>query len=402
MTKLLTALAVKNLKPRARRYSVPVGGARNLHVDVTPSGHKSWAVFFRMKGDPKLRKLTIDHIPITALAEARQAAAAAWVEIERGVNPAAKKRQAKATKAAAVTVTGDTVERYVAQFIRDHVDKKTGAANQVQARHVFGDMVLPRWRGRPMGSITRKHVRELLRDIAADRPVMANRAQSHISKFFKWALAEDIIEVSPAFGVERPTREVARDRMLSDDEIRSLWKATGTLPQPFGAIYRLLLLSGCRRQEIGEMRWTELDLTNRTFTIPATRSKAKTVTVLPLGPMAWEIIEAQPRILDVDYVWGRRRSGFAHIKDRLDELMKTASDWRTHDIRRTSRSLMSRAGVQPDVAERAIGHSVGTVVSRTYDRFEYLNEKRACFATLERLIGTIINTSEDNVVTLRR
>jgi integrase len=118
----------------------------------------------------------------------------------------------------------------------------------------------------------------------------------------------------------------------------------------------LLLLSACRRQEVAEMRWSELDLPRRIWTLPSERSKNRLPNMLPLGPLAWSIIEAQPRIAGSDYVFGRARNGFSVIKHKLDAAMQTATPWVTHDLRRSGRSLLGRARVPSDIAERCLGH----------------------------------------------
>jgi integrase len=146
-------------------------------------------------------------------------------------------------------------------------------------------------------------------------------------------------------GIERPAKENVRDRILGDDEIRAFWRATDDLPAPFNDIYKLLLLSCARRQEVAEARWGEVDLINKVWVISAKRAKGKAAVALPLGPLAWSIIERQPRIAGSDYVFGRRRCGFSHMKRQLDAIMKPTVQWQNHDLRRSGRSLLSKARV---------------------------------------------------------
>src|SRR5262249_25476910 len=158
---------------------------------------------YRFSG--RTRNLTLD--AGLTLAEARAAAAAAWVEIERGVDPGAvkqaNKEKARAAKVA-VNTTGDTVERYAEQFLAQHCRRKTSACHAKQAEHVFHAYALPRWRGRSISEITRSDVKEVIRTLALEKPVMANRTLAHLSRFFRWCLNEDIIAASPAVGIERP------------------------------------------------------------------------------------------------------------------------------------------------------------------------------------------------------
>ena len=148
------------------------------------------------------------------------------------------------------------------------------------------------------------------------------------------------------------------------------------------------------------MQWRELDLAQRVWLLPAARSKTKVPHILPLSPMAWEIIEAQPRN-GSDYVFGRRRAGFSHQKLKLDAVMQTNEPWVNHDLRRTARSLMSRARINTDTAELMIGHLPRGLV-RTYDVYDHVPEKREGFARLEREIDLILNPPTAGVVAFRR
>jgi integrase len=274
------------------------------------------------------------------------------------------------------------------------------ATTWAQAEGIFRRDVLPRWRGRLVADITRKDVRELLREIATSRPILANRAQAFLSRFFRWLVHEDYIGANPVTEIELSAKENVRDRALSDDEIRRFWMATAQLPAPFGDIYRLLLLSGARRQEVAEMQWREIDAKQRVWLLPAQRSKTKVAHILPLGPLAWEIIEAQPRN-GSDYVFGCRRVGFSHQKLKLDAAMQTNEPWINHDLRRTARSLMARARVDSETAERMIGHLPRGLI-RTYDVYDRVTEKRDGFAKLEREIDLILNPAPAAVVAFRR
>jgi len=401
MAKLLTALAVKNLKPRDKRYSVPTGAANGLFVNVLPSGHKSYSIRYRFGG--RTRNLTLNDG--LTLAEARAQAGQALLEVSRGVDPAAVKVDAKAKAKLATTNTGDdSIEKHAEQFLELHARRKTGKANAKQAELALYRHALPAWRGRDVQSIRRRDIIEVIEAVAHDQghPVMANRVLGHLSKFFSWLVARDVIAGSPCIGVERPKKEKARSRVLNDNEIRDFWTATTKLSAPFGDIYRLLLLSAARRQEVAEMRWSEVDLVNKVWRLPRERTKNDEGAALPLGPTAWAVIEAQPRIVGVDFVWGARRTGFSHFKSELDAAMQPAVPWRNHDLRRTSRTLLARAGVIDAVAERCIGHKVGSAVSQIYNQHRYVEEMRHAFAALESLIGTIISPTPAKVVTLPR
>jgi integrase len=399
-TKRFTALAVENFKPKAERYEVTDSSGLILFVGET--GHKGWGIRYRRPDSRKPAKFMLGSWPAMSLAQARVAAATAKLDVSRGADPSEAKKRAKAeAKTAATNAAADTVERWAEEFLREHVRKKTRQHNQRQAEHVFHNIVIPRWRGRTVHIIARRDIKEVVREVAATRPTMANRTLGHLSKFFRWLTGEDIITGSPCLGIERPAPEVVRDRVLSDREVRAFWEATNKLPAPFGDIYKLLLLSAARRQEVAEMQWREIHLTERIWTIPSERSKSKLANTLPLSPQAWSIVEHQRRIVGSDYVFGHRRTGFSHMKDRLDDFMKPETPWRTHDLRRTGRSLLSRARVPSDIAELMLGHLLPGM-RRVYDRHKYLDEKRAGFERLEREVNLILNPLAADVIPLRR
>src|SRR5262249_6992037 len=158
------------------------------------------------------------------LAEARHAAAKALHELERGNDPALLKfdAQAKAEKAEADRKR-DTVEHFVHLFIEQYAKRNTRPASQKQAMHVLNDLVPSSWKGRTVHEIERRDIKELVQHIAKDRPVMANRALAHLSKFFNWLCEQDILKSSPCIKIKRPAKETARERVLADDEIRALW-----------------------------------------------------------------------------------------------------------------------------------------------------------------------------------
>jgi len=248
MAAKLTPIAVEKAKPGSKRREVPDAGCAHLYLVVQPTSKKSWACRYRLTGRPQ--KLTLGEWPTTSLAEARRLAAAAMARVAKGEDPAATKRQEKAE---AADRDGDTVAARAAQFIEQHARRKTRPHTAEVIEGIFRRDVLPVWGKRSIHDIQRRDVIELVERIAETRPVMANRVLSVVSKFFNWLLSRDLIAASPAAGVSPPTKEKARERVLSDDEIVRFWKACDVLPVPFGAIYRLLLLCGARRQEIAQL-----------------------------------------------------------------------------------------------------------------------------------------------------
>lgn len=190
--------------------------------------------------------------------------------------------------------------------------------------------------------------------------------------------------------------EVARDRVLNDDELRAIWKVTGPGPV-FGAFVRFLLLTGARRNEVAEMKWTEI--AGGDWTLPAVRNKTGQELVRPLSRTALEIVEGLPKLGD----WVFTRTGRAPLSDlgrskaELDSASGTQG-WTLHDCRRSARSLMSRAGVPSDHAERCLGHVIGGVRG-VYDRHLYREEMLLAYERLSALIASIVDP-QPNVIPL--
>jgi integrase len=190
----------------------------------------------------------------------------------------------------------------------------------------------------------------------------------------------------------RSPRERERDRTLSDVEFVAVWKTAEIFPNPWGQFVRFLLLAACRRTEASAMAWSEIS--GDEWTIPKERYKTNTEVTLPLSKAAMKVLAEIPRIKDSEYVFTTDArapiSGFSTFKLKFD-IACGVKDWRLHDLRRTSRSLMSRAGVNSDIAERCMGHALPGIRA-VYDRHRYLNEMRHAFEQLAAQIKSICGT----------
>src|SRR5262249_25347819 len=195
----LTTKFIENAKPADIRREIPDSGCRGLYLVLQPSGRQAWAVRYRFEG--KTRKLTLD--AGLSLPAARQAATAALHELERGNDPAALKFEARAAaEAASADRKRDTVEHLAKLFIEQYAKRKTRRSTWRQTEHVFHKIALPAWRGRTVHDIQRRDIRELVEHVAVDRPVMANRALAHLSRFFSWLCEQGVIVASPCVGVK--------------------------------------------------------------------------------------------------------------------------------------------------------------------------------------------------------
>jgi integrase len=262
-------------------------------------------------------------------------------------------------------------------------------------------LVFPRIGDRPIDEIRRSEIVALLDVIADDQgPVQSDRTLSVLGIIMRWHARRDDNFRSPIVpGMARTkSRERARTRILTDDEIRALWNATDALT-PFNALMRVLLLTGARRSEVSEMKRGELN--GDLWTLPAARNKVKADLERPLSAAGMAELARLPNLGDMIFSHDGilPTGGFSREKAALDE-RAGVTGWVIHDLRRTSRSLMSRAGVSSDIAERCLGH-VLPGVRGVYDRHRYVDEMRAGFEALAALIARIVDPPQENVVMLR-
>jgi integrase len=199
---------------------------------------------------------------------------------------------------------------------------------------------------------------------------------------------------SPIVRGMKRAKEQARSRILDDDELRAIWRTTGEYRHPFGAMLRFILLTATRRNEVRFAKRSEI--TGTEWTIPASRYKTKIDHVIPLSQAALAAMgntEANGFIFTAN---GKQAIGGLDRHKRAIDKASEVTGWVVHDLRRTARSLMSRAGVSADIAERCLGHVIGGVRG-IYDRHEYFEEKKRAFEALAAQIDRIVNP-QDNVV----
>lgn len=443
---MLTPVAAKAAKAGRARREISDGGCAGLYLVVQPSGAKSWAFRYRFAGRPK--KLTIgpaylgdvgdepEHAALdrpNTLAGARELAGAAARQVAKGVDPAKHKRRerqsARLRAEHAELLDRDTVEAVARLFIAKHSMANTRETSWRQTarliglkpdpedetklvRTASGGEVLSAWGTRTVHEITRRDVHDLLDAIVSrGSPITANRVLAAVRKMFAWAMARDIVTASPCAGVPPPSSETSRDRVLSDDELRLIWKAADVLEWPFGPVVQMLILTLQRRDEVAEMAHTEIS--EKTWLIPKERVKNGIEHEVALSAPALAILRKLPKIGTrglVFTVTGETAvSGFSKAKARLDaEITKAHGTalphWTLHDLRRTGASGMARLGIQLPVIEKLLNHSSGSFggVAGVYQRHSYSAEKRKALEVWARFVmATVSGNRSTNVVSLR-
>lgn len=399
MPRSLTARTIARLKPGPRQVDVWDSSLPGFGLRVSVNGRKTWTVRYRI--DRRLRRMSIGHFPPLTLADARKLAREALRSAEKGNDPA----QAKIARRKA-----DTFGELATEYIERHAKrrKKSWKADDRMLR----TEVLPHWRHRLARDITRRDVRTLVQDVAErGAPILANRIVSLLSRVFKFALDEELIEASPAVRVSRPGQERSRDRVLTDDEIRQFWTAADALSQEMAAFWRLRLLTAQRGGECVAMRWADVDFEAGWWTIPATVAKSKREHRVPLSEPALTILkdlrttvderlqqprsDGKPRKEPVYVLTGARG------KRQQSEAAATfgIADFRGHDLRRTAATNMRKAGVPRDHVSKVLNHvEGGPVATRVYDRYDGDREKKIALDTWARTLMAILEEQEGGKV----
>ena len=349
-----------------------------LGLRVSRSGSKSWTLRYRI--GRRQRRMTLGPYPTLSLADARQQARAALRDAALGVDPARVKHEQR---------DADTFGELADRFIEEHAKPKKKSWKEDQ--RLLKKDVLPHWRHRPAQQIQRRDVREIV-DAVARRgaPIMANRLRAMLHKVFAFGVQVEIVDFNPVTGTPRPGVERQRDRVLTEDEIRTLWEATEQMVPPMAAFFRLRLVTAQRGSEVGDMRWSDVDMENGVWTIPAERSKNGLAHRVPLADLALEILagleqRGPGRRVLVGALGNRQRS------EAAQEI--PVENFVGHDLRRTAASCMASAGVPRLHIAKVLNHAEQGVTA-VYDRHSYDPEKRVALDTWARKLTAILEKAD--------
>jgi integrase len=414
----LSEETIKRLQTPAKGNSITyfagatVQGAkapRGFGVRVTASGTRAFILNYRLRG--REHRFTIGAWPDWSALKAVREARNLRQRVDRGEDPLKDRAPIPTTKS-----VSSVIDDFMTRYVRNK-ERPLRSADQIQS--AFDRLVKPRIGKIGVYELRRSHVAEMLDKVEDEAgPVQADRVRAYLRKALSWyAERDDEFNLNAAFvrvGARANPKERARTRVLSDDELRIVWpllSEAGT----FGALLKTLLLTAQRRDEVANMTWTEIG-PDGIWTIPAERYKTKRSNHVPLSDAARKVIEAQPRIDGCDCVFPSRTktpfSGFGKPKARLDKAVllymqgakkksevKPPPNWILHDLRRTAKTLMARAGVRPDISERVLGHVIAGVEG-TYDRHSYADEKRDALERLAVMIEHILNPLTSKTATL--
>jgi integrase len=402
MRKTLTARFVGSGKavPESGRKDWRDAVVPGLSLRVSANGHKSYVLIARFPMHPKhpTRRALGNGLTL----EAAREKARRWLAlIDRGIDP---KIQEARERAAALRAQRGSFEAVWQEFCERHASRLARKSEVERAgtafRRLFG--------ARPAAEIDPAEIASYIRRVAQETPAEARNRLGHLRRMYSWAIGtgEFGLVANPCASL-KPTdligRKVARDRILSDAELRAVWGACGALGYPYGPLIRLMLLTGQRERECAGMTLGEVDFGQALWTIPAARMKSDRVHVVPLAPEALALLRSLPRFTG-PFVFTTRDgrvavNGFSAIKRRIDELNGVAG-WVFHDIRRTMRSGLSALPIEDRVREAMIAHAQPGLHA-VYNLYDWLAEKRRGFELWEaRLRGILAPPPPAGVVDL--
>lgn len=410
----ITKRSVDALKPADRDDYLWDDGLPGFGVKITPEGRRVFLIQYRMggRGFPT-RRYTIGTYGAYTPEQAREKAKSLLQGVRDGIDPMGEKAAAKV----------NTVRKLVEQFVKSRQEKGRRSAGEIE--RVLTREVIGAWGDRPVVSITRQDIVRLL-DTIKDRGAgtLANRTLAHIKTMFTWAENRGSLKSSPATGLEKPFAEISRDRTPSDSELIEIWGAAEGLGWPFGRAVQLLMLTGQRREEIGQMRWAEINFDSGLWSLPAERSKNGQPHEIHLSADAVALMRKLPRIDESELVFTTNGEtpiqGWSKAKLRLDEKILEAREgvakkaghnvasvkpitaWKLHDLRRAFATGLNNLGILPHVADRILNHvakSKGGVMA-IYNRAAYLAERKAAMTLWSEHLARLLTGNTANVIGL--
>jgi integrase len=354
---------------------------------------KTWIVQYRRAG--ATRRMLLGSAEVLGTEAAREAAKKALGAVALGQDP-------QGDRAARRDADKNTLRKTVDEFLAVKRRELRPRSFIETARYLTG-AYFKSLHGMPLDAIKRKDVAACIVRIARESSnPAASQARAKLSGLYSWAMTMGLVEANPVIGTHEPAPNKPRDRVLSDDELSAIWRACAD--DQFGKIVRLLILTGCRRQEIGGMCWSEVSADGAAWTLPATRSKNHRAHTLPLMPAMREILDSVPRLINRDQLFGERADrGFTKwdvSKRELDQRSGVTDEWHLHDVKRSVATHMCDIGIAPHVVEQILNHQSGPRAgpAGVYNRSSYEREVRAALGLWQDHIRALVEGGERKVV----
>lgn len=409
----ITKQSVDGTHPGAKDKLVWDSKLAGFGLKVTPAGNKVFVFQYRLGGrGAKVRRYTIGKFGKLTADKARGEAERLAMLVAQGIDP---QRQKVEQQRQAIDLAFD---KYVDRFERDCLKVKWKASHD-EAKAMLDRYALPVLKDKPLPDISRADIRAAMAALR-DKPAAASKFFAILRRLFNWAVSEGDIATSPLDGMEPPPVPVSRDRVLDDEELTLVWRATHSIGDLFGPMVRLLILTGARREEVAALPWDELRHKDRIWTLPADRAKNDEAVSTPLSSLAVAEISTLAAKIGKYEKWPRKGllfsttgvtpvSGYSKAKSRLDEAIIKLNDgaalprWTLHDLRRTLATGMQRLGVRFEVTESILNHVSGSRsgISGIYQRYDWGPEKKAALQAWSDHIERVLSGEDDtNVVSL--
>lgn len=357
-------------------------------------GHRTFVTQYRHHG--RTRRMIIGDAKKVTEAAARKAAQKVLAKVELGGDPQGDKQEARQ---AAVHTLRSVAEDYLAA-------KAPGlrpTSLRLSRLYLIGAYFKP-LHTTAITAITHRDVASRITAIKrTSGEVTARQARAHLSACFRWAMGEGLTSNNPVASTNSPAASQARDRVLDGKELAMIWHALDGVQDDYAAIVKLLILTGCRREEIGAAHWSEFSPDMTSWTLPATRSKNRKAHTLPLTPLMREIIKSVPMREGKDHLFGRKGfTDWSNCKKALDERLNL-EPWTHHDIRRSAATGMADIGIAPHIVEEILNHRSGhrRGPAGIYNRSVYTNEVAAALARWSEHVLALVEGRESNVVPMR-
>jgi len=401
MKKRLTVRFVQTVAPPTAGRSVYIDtAAAGLELRVSALGHKAWSIRYRLK-DRARRRTTYGAYPAIPLQEARARAKEIAAAAARGIDlPEHEERQREEEEKSAKRPR--TVGHLLDQYVEDYC--KTNQRRWSPVARMFEMHVKPAIGKKPLIELRRADLVELLDDLQNKKGLRAqvNRVRAQLFAALNWAVEREFLNASPATAIKKRVTEAARERTLTDSELRAIWHAADRLPDPGRALVKVLVLTGQRRDEVRCLPWNEVDLERAVWLLPAWRNKSKRDHEIPLPPAVLALFGDRPQPGKPVFTINGKvpYSGQKRLKALLDQ-ESGVTGWRYHDLRRTVASGMAALHVPQDTIDRVLNHAKGKLAS-VYNRHQYFEQKRQALEVWSERVAIIVGDGRDadNVVEL--
>lgn len=360
-------------------------------------GRRDWLLRYRPRGQQQ-RAVSLGTYPAVSLANARHRAGEITAAAKRGIDLVVAEQCEAAVRSTAAGKARPLSEIAVAYL--DSVKARLRSFRSIESRTRCH--IIPKLGNKPIGELTRADVVEFLDGLERKQGLrhQVNRCRETLRAIFAYAIERDLVPINPVVGVSKRKLEIPRDRTLTADELTAFWQAIEKLPELSRAYFRVVLLTGARRNEVGGMPWSELDLDAGLWRLPAERNKSGRAFEIPLSRLVVDTLRTLPRLGPMVFALDGKRPMTLH--QLIERVRNDAAlpDMRLHDLRRTLRTGLAELGVNFDVAERVLNHAMPSLQA-VYNRHAYLAEKRQALTSWAEHVLSLVDKRETRVVAFR-